>query len=75
MSNFIMKMTTSAGGKDTKKLMKEYGFKIFRQKKHLVWRDDFGNQIITPVSPSDNYRMIENLKNRLNKIRNENKSK
>ena len=47
--------------KEIKKLMNSQGFNLIRKKNHLIWRDDFGNQVVTPSSASDFRTINTNL--------------
>lgn len=56
----------------TKNILKEYmkscGFELVREKKHYVWRDADGVQIITGKTISD-HRAIANIKKTIGKVR------
>jgi len=41
-------------------LAKKYGFKLIRQKKHYIFRNDKGLQLVTAKSPSD-VRALQNI--------------
>jgi len=44
-----------------KAMMKSYGFTLYRQTNHLIWRDENGVQIVTAKTISDK-RAIDNIK-------------
>lgn len=46
--------------RDLEKQLRAAGFRVVREKKHKVWRDDTGLTIISPKSHSD-HRAAENL--------------
>jgi len=64
MDEYTMCMA-KGGQKDVERLMIQYDYVKVRQKKHMVWRDDNGNQVITGASTSDSYNAIKNLESRL----------
>ena len=51
-----------------KKYMKVRGFYLVRQSKHLIWRDEFGNQIVTPSTTGDN-RTFKNIDRSIKRVR------
>ena len=53
---------------EIKKFMNSRGFNLIREKNHLIWRDDFGNQIVTPSSASD-FRTIKKMKSTIQRLR------
>ena len=53
--------------KSISSLMRRKGFVVVRQSKHQIWRDARGNQIVTPVSPSDQ-RVIKHVESQIKKI-------
>ena len=53
--------------KEISDLMTDYGFVIVRNRKHQIWRDVRGNQVVTPTSPSD-IKVIKIVKSQLKKI-------
>ena len=54
--------------KEIKKLMNSQGFNLIRDKNHLIWRDDFGNQVVTPSSASD-FRTIKKVESTILRLR------
>ena len=53
--------------KEISDLMTDYGFVIVRNRKHQIWRDVRGNQVVTPTSPSD-FRVVKHVKTLLKKL-------
>ena len=53
---------------EIKKFMSSQGFNLIREKNHLIWRDDFGNQIVTPSSASD-FRTIKKVESTILRLR------
>lgn len=51
-----------------KAFMKSCGFELVREKKHYVWRDADGVQIVTAKTISD-HRAIANIKKTIAKVR------
>ena len=58
---------------EIKKFMNSQGFNLIREKNHLIWRDDFGNQIVTPSSASD-FRTIKKVESTIIRLRNNTQS-
>ena len=54
---------------EIKKFMNSQGFYLIREKNHLIWRDDFGNQVVTPSSASD-FRTIKKIESTILRLRN-----
>jgi hypothetical protein len=48
-------------------IMKSHNFRLHRVSKHLIWRDDKGNQIVTGSSISD-HRAVSNIKKQLQRL-------
>ena len=63
MVEYTMCMARSQ--KDVEKLMSRYDYVKVRGKKHIIWIDDDGNQVVTGASTSDSYNAIKNLESRL----------
>ena len=55
---------------EIKKFMISQGFNLIREKNHLIWRDHFGNQIVTPSSASD-FRTIKKVESTILRLRND----
>ena len=58
-------MCMARGQKDVETLMTRYDYVKVRGKKHIIWRDDDGNQVVTGASTSDYTTAIKNLEARL----------
>jgi hypothetical protein len=58
-------MCMARGQKDVEKLMTQYDYVKVRGKKHIIWRDDDGNQVVTGASTSNYTASIKNLEARL----------
>ena len=59
---------------EIKKFMSSRGFDLIREKKHRIWRDDVGNQVVTPSSASD-FHKIKKLESTILRLRNNTQSK
>jgi predicted RNA binding protein YcfA (HicA-like mRNA interferase family) len=58
------------GNSTTKKIIsiaKKYGFRLIRRKKHFVFRNDNGIQLVTAASPSD-HRAAKNIEAVIKKL-------
>jgi hypothetical protein len=51
----------------------KYGFKLIRSKKHLVFRNDSGVQLVTAASPID-HRAFKNIETIIKKLLNKHDS-
>ena len=49
-------------------VMYKNGFSIARQNKHQIWKDEDGNQMVTPTSPSDQ-RVIKHVMSQIKKLK------
>ena len=49
-------------------LMHKNGFSIKRQNKHQIWKDEDGNQVVTPTSPSDQ-RVMKHVMSQIKKLK------
>ena len=65
MNSFTIEMAHKRT--EMKKFMTSQGFILVRGKNHLVWRDEFGHQVVTPQTTSDG-RCHKNLERTLKKI-------
>ncbi len=49
------------------KLAKSYGFKLIRQKRHLIFQDDSGTMLVTSMSCSDK-RALKNVEQTIKRL-------
>jgi len=62
-------MSKSSFRKELNKIMKVESYELIREKNHYIWKHtQYGNRIVTPTSPRNEWRSLKNIRGEIRRV-------